>query len=65
MAEESKTGWKTITGAVIVAVAGAAKAIAAQYPEYAILETISEAVMAAGAALGLFGLRSAVAKSSE
>ena len=60
----SSMGWKTYAGAAIVAVGGALEAIAQAYPEYEFLGVISKVILAAGASLGLVGVRHAISKTS-
>jgi orotate phosphoribosyltransferase-like protein len=59
--EDFKMGWKTITGAVIMGLGYAAKALASVYPP---LDVVGDALIAVGVALGGIGVRAAIAKSS-
>ena len=55
-------GWKTVTGAVLLGLGTALKAL----DEAGVLvggTAIAEGLMGIGTALGLFGLRSAIAKT--
>ncbi|MDD4986498.1 MAG: hypothetical protein PHQ43_12110 [Dehalococcoidales bacterium] len=54
-----RMGWKTITGAILVGLGYAAKALAAMEPT---LDPIGDGLIAVGAMLGGVGLRAAIAK---
>jgi orotate phosphoribosyltransferase-like protein len=60
--EDFKMGWKTITGAIVMGLGYAAKALASVYPP---LDIVGDALIAIGVALGGIGIRSAIAKSSS
>jgi hypothetical protein len=53
-------GWKTITGAVLMGLGYAAKALASTVPA---LDVVGDALIAIGVALGGIGVRAAIAKS--
>lgn len=59
------TGWKTWTGAAIIAVAAGAEALGRAYPEYSWLSTASQTLLTLGAALGLVGVADKVEKSGS
>lgn len=52
-------GWKTITGAVMMGLGYACKAMASAVPA---LDVVGDALVAIGVALGGIGIRSAIAK---
>ena len=52
-------GWKTITGALLIGLGYAAKALVGIEPA---LDQVGDALIALGAVLGGIGLRSAIAK---
>lgn len=58
-------GWKTWTGAGLVFLSGGLSAFANVLPEFSWLGTLSQAVMAAGTALGLVGVGHKIEKSAE
>ena len=60
----SQMGWKTITGAAIIAVSGALKYLESQGLCQG-CDAISEGLFALGNALGLIGLRHAAAKGGQ
>jgi hypothetical protein len=60
-AEDLNMGWKTITGAIIMGLGYASKALAGIDPMF---EIIGDALIAIGIALGGIGVRAAIAKQS-
>ena len=57
--EDFNMGWKTITGAIVMGVGYACKALAGVVPA---LGEIGDALVAIGIALGGIGVRAAIAK---
>jgi hypothetical protein len=54
-------GWKTITGAIIMGLGYAAKALSSLVPA---LDIVGDALIAIGVALGGIGVRAAISKQS-
>lgn len=60
--EEFAMGWKTITGAVIMGLGYACKALAGTVPA---LDAVGDALIAVGVALAGIGARAAIKKAGE
>ena len=58
-------GWKTWTGAAVIFLSGGLMSFADLLPQYYWLSSIAQAIMSAGAALGLVGLGHKVEKSGK